>query len=268
MTAHVEAGGSLPLVKGPTTTFEIRIPNLKPESLPLGELAEVLTSLQDALLGLLSDDGKPVVVSLVAIKNHSTGLLCRATSPEAATAYDRLAKAVATGKVDSLPQRSQRGLTKLQTFSAKRGKVLQFRSRQPRARAPLAILAPETNLFGSRATRFSGQTDLYGKVEKVGGLEPRVVLRLADGHSVNCEADIPTAVQLAQALYKWVGVSGKATWDTTDAQAMTAFRIERILPYQDVPPTEAIARLAKLIGPYWSDVEDVEAEVRKLREFN
>jgi hypothetical protein len=109
-----------------------------------------------------------------------------------------------------------------------------------------------------------GETTLFGEVERVGGAEPKVALRLPDGSSVYCEVTKEQARELGKRLYQPVCVVGTATW-RLPTYIIEAFRLHKVTDYEDTPPSVAISELARVLAPHWADVDDVVAEVERLR---
>jgi hypothetical protein len=152
----------------------------------------------------------------------------------------------------------------MQEFTRHLGKVLELRLPTDRRR-PLAEMTPAIDLFAYTASLLEGETELFGKVERVGGATPRVALRVAEKLAVYCDVSMEIAKELGHHLYSWVGVAGKARWNPFDGSIET-FRVERLLPYEEVPITQAVVRLAEAVGKYWGEVRDVVHEITTLRE--
>jgi hypothetical protein len=103
-----------------------------------------------------------------------------------------------------------------------------------------------------------GETTLYGKVERVGGKTPTVWLRISDSERMICEISESLAIELANYLYQWVSVSGKAKWNVSNYE-IESFEITSInKDYQDMPLNEALSHLSQEIGHYYDNIDPVE----------
>ena len=83
-----------------------------------------------------------------------------------------------------------------------------------------------------------GGSSLFGVVEDVGGVTPRIVLRIPPDERVTCEADEELCKKVGARLYEHVVLEGNATWDANTGELL-AFQAERLGSYQDVPIAEA-----------------------------
>lgn len=246
---------------------EVKIPGVLPETIPARELAEMLVALETAIvgaMGLTPDEqlAEPPVVSLVGIRRGSTSLQLL-KSPRVLRAYTRLATAVAERDVGSLPPRAREGTRLLARVVERRGIEVQFRDPLQRRRV-IGVIRPDTDLFAASTAPLKGETTLYGKVERVGGATPRLRLQIEDGRTISCDISRALAKELGKRLYEWVGVAGTAEWNPVDL-TVESFRVERVLAFQDPHPTEAFERLSEELAGAWDDVDDVVAEVTRLR---
>jgi hypothetical protein len=112
--------------------------------------------------------------------------------------------------------------------------------------------------------RLRGETVLFGRVERVGGVEPKVRLRISDHESVSCHISEELAKRVGNRLYNEVGLRGQATWDAVDFELLY-FHAEELLSYQAGPITAAFDALAGAVGGAFDSVDDVEEFVGALR---
>jgi hypothetical protein len=238
--------------------MEIRVQGLRPEDVSVSDLAKLLTAAEEAILGAIEGQGDQaqVRVSLVRISRHSTGLHFATPTPRVVRpAFVQIAEAVRGSKILPLTSRSREGIRGLEDFSHRFGRVLEFRLPEEGKRTrPIATITPASTLFAYTADLIEGETSLYGKVERVGGSTPRVVLRVAEKVTVHCDVSEEVAKELGHRLYTWVGVGGRAKWSPYD-HSIESFRVERVLPYVDTPITDAVTKLGALIGEYWTGVD-------------
>lgn len=107
-------------------------------------------------------------------------------------------------------------------------------------------------------------TSFFGVLERVGGAEPRAWIRPDSGDRIICRLpeDRILAKELAQHLYKEVGLSGRAIRDLRDDELVELFVEE--LTFVETSVTESFERLRGVMGRYWSDV-DVMSVIREER---
>ena len=107
-------------------------------------------------------------------------------------------------------------------------------------------------------------TTWFGVLERVGGAEPKAILRLDSGERIGCTlpGDLGFAQRLAKYLYLEVGISGRAVYNQATGEIVKLFAEE--LTYTQTKETVAFAELEKAMGRYWADV-DVMALVREER---
>ena len=109
-----------------------------------------------------------------------------------------------------------------------------------------------------------GETILYGKIERIGGTEPTVRLRLGEKEVLTCKISQPLAIELASYLYQWVSLNGKAKWNVRDYTVET-FEITNFNKnFQDIPLNETFNRLSREMGQYFDDIDPV-TYVQKMR---
>lgn len=126
------------------------------------------------------------------------------------------------------------------------------------ARGTIATITSETPITTEESLCITGETTLYGKVERIGGKIPKVWLRTSDSEIIVCEISESSAIELAGYLYQWVNVFGKAQWNIANYKIET-FEITGInKDYQDMPLNEAFAHLSQEIGHYYDNIDPVE----------
>jgi hypothetical protein len=122
----------------------------------------------------------------------------------------------------------------------------------------------EQEYFSKKPAHVDGETVLYGKVIRVGGVEPRVELKPLVGQILSCATTVEIAIQLANRLYQQVGVFGHATWDQEKLE-IQEFRISRVLAYEKKPLTHAFKLLREVTQKEFDVIEDVDQYITNLR---
>jgi hypothetical protein len=232
-------------------SFSIRFDGggLSPKSVRLGELAEVLRSVEEALAAIMGLPPEEVVVGLIGVKNASAGYLCSLPSLEASRAFDTWSQAIDTEDFSAVPEATIEPSKKILSFVRRKNCIAELR--RANATRPVAEMTPDTIIVPSKLKPLVGQTTLYGYCQRVGGVAPRLWMRLADGTAFSADVvSEPLARTIGRHLYEWIGVSGRAKWHVA-TKRMLEFKVDDLLPY--VGPDGAkkgMMDLAKLIGPH------------------
>ena len=138
---------------------------------------------------------------------------------------------VKTRSCEGFPSRGIAGLEVIASFTSRRKCRAEFWQGEQTIGEPLAVM-DETFAEGlPERQKVSGETVIYGKVERVGGVEPRVRLRLSSHDSISCHLSESLARQVGGRLYEEIGLKGKATWDAGD-YSLLYFHAEEVTPYK------------------------------------
>ena len=251
-------------------TFEIKISRagVNPENLKIGELAELLESIEESIKPLIFKENpelsdEQVVIGLTDIQTGSVRYKFKGNLPAIMLSWTILTSAIAEGNFSKLPLKSIKSLKKIATFSKKNKCSIEFYT-ENKPTSP-AIIHPDTTIEIPAGRYLEGTTTIYGRVESVGGRQkPRVFLSLPKPPSLHCDVSEEMAIKLAPRLYTWVGVVGRATWNTDD-HSIEAFEIEALTPFEDTPLSEAVKELSKVTGKSWKEEKDVIGAVKRLR---
>jgi len=103
----------------------------------------------------------------------------------------------------------------------------------------------------------SGETDIYGRVEEISS-DQQTLIKLVSGEKIRCHHNGKVK---AEFLYKEVGVSGSAEWNTEDLR-LESFMIEDIWEIGDFP--KEFQGLRKILSNVFR-IEDVDRYVRDIR---
>lgn len=244
---------------------QIQGDGIHPGTISASDLAVVLSSLEKSVIPVVLVDHpgvrrEDVFLGLVEVTSKSVGLGFRPSDRQLIVpAIEKWATAFDSGDFSDLPR---------ECFDASTQLVRLAKDRRYR----LGLGLNGTRLLQIHAdTRISrdikhlkGSTVLYGTLEDVGGLEPRIVLRLDDGRRLSVKVNKERATEIATRLYSRVGLSGVATWDRGEKSLMD-FQVTGIEPYKETPIRKAIARVGELLSPYYADVSDVTRYVDEMR---
>ena len=254
------------------TVFQLRFTGggVTPETVSAGELADLLLAAEAAIVGValhrnptLNPDD--IVVGLVGIENRSLGLKFSSPIPDIiAPAYEELTTSVRSRSFRGLASKSIRGIRVIAEFTTSRKCRAQFWNGTEAATTPLAEIAEgfEKSLPESQFIR--GETTIYGKVERVGGVDPKVRVRLSEHEVVSCYLNQVLAKELGKRLYAEVGLRRQATWDAED-HSLVYFRVEEFLPYREGKTASAFDELRAACGGAFDTVRDVVSWVAEER---
>lgn len=239
---------------------------INPASIKAGDIANVLLSIQSAIEAYVFKqhpeiDQEQVVIGLTNIRPDSIDLEFSSPIPDIVTeAFQRVGGAVATNDFSLLPNASFVALDELASFNRKHKCNTDFVIRNG-SRKIVATITPETRF--QKPKRLNGITTVYGKVIRVGGRTPRVMIGLLNGKTLFCETKQDIAESLGSKLYKTVGLTGKAFWDSS--LNIEDFTIQEVIPYEDKSFGEAIRILSESASSYYDDVADVDRFISEMR---
>lgn len=256
---------------GLSTVFEISLSGegIYPESLRASELADILKSVEKTITSVAYQKDPSLnldefIVGLVQIEKGSAKLaFASSQSVLAKSSFEDVTEAVSKGKVYTLPNEAIEEVGKMADFSKKKGCVIEFRPEL--GKEPTAFIEPDIDLGLQKIPSYSGDTVIFGKLERIGGATPKARLRISDHEVVSCSLSHDLAKTLAFKLYEYVGLSGKATWNSA-TWSLVSFNVQSITDYEDGSIKGAFQELADAAGDAWTDVSDVTAYIRSLRE--
>lgn len=244
----------------------IKIRNVPPDRIAIEDLITLLENYGRAVRKL-SKRIAPITISLVGIDKGSTILETTSNQfneyTEAYMTFTQEVRLVVSGqtmkgRTDPDIEEVAGYIKRLVDLARMRNLEIEFDDEKGN---PLVEITPESPLPSTRVVE--GMTELYGRVERAGGVEPHIRLRLPDGESIRIDADAQTVKKLGERLYETVVLKGRAKW--TLYGDLIEFHITDILPYEGPPSPEDVMKLSEKLGRFWQDVDDVEEEIRRLR---
>jgi len=256
---------------GLPTVFEISLSGegIYPESIRASDLADIIKSIEKSVTSVAfqkdpSLNLEEFIVGLVQIERGSANLAFASSQPSVAkTSFEEVSEAVSERKVYKLPNEAIEEVDKMAKFSKKKGCVIAFRP--DLGQEPTAFIEPDIELGLQKMPTYSGDTVIFGKLERIGGAKPIARLRISPHEAVSCYVSFDLAKTLASRLYEYVGLSGKAKWNS-ETWSIISFNVQSITQFEGGSIQEAFQELADAAGDAWSDVEDVTSYIRSLRE--
>jgi Fe-S cluster biosynthesis and repair protein YggX len=250
-------------------TIQIRFAGggITPQTIKSKDLAEIASSFEQSIIEIILQQnpsliGNEIAISLVQIDEGSAKFRFISSIVLGTIAFTTLTDSISTNQFDNLPPRALEVIRTISKFTQVKNCVAEFRSNL-QSNEPLAIINPETQKSLPKVHFINGETTLYGTVEKVGGAEPRVVLRLSGKETISCETTPDIAKNLGKRLYEFVGVQGRAKWQYGQT-VLESFKINEILEYKESPIVSAMKELATIVQPHWAKkgANELIAEIR------
>ncbi len=252
------------------TTFELRLKgeNIEPSTIPIDELGGILRALSDVLTSIAAEQNptmnpKDLVVGLSTIEHGSLSLNFKANHVSIAlTAYSLMAFSITTRNFDLLPSKALEGINKIVRYGV--DKKADWELYDPSESQPIAAIPHLQNIDVLNIACIKGETDIYGKIIRIGGVDPVVRLMLDTGIELSCACSEQFAINLAPKLYRTVGLHGIASWHIRTNE-LVKFRATELLPYDPTDLISAIKQLRERVGYAFEDIEDPVAYYRELR---
>lgn len=209
------------------------------------------------------EESEELIIGLAQVVDESIGFAFTSNQPEIArSAYTELTTATSNRLFRSLPARSLEGLRTLTSFSRQRNGRTQFWNGGER---PILDLPPEFGIEVPAPEYQRGETVFHGKIERVGGVRPRVRLRVSDRQIVYGDISEEQSRELGSRLYSHTALRGQATWDAQDG-AVVYFRVEEILHHERGKASAAFEELRQAAGGAYDQIEDVDLFAHRVRE--
>ncbi len=240
-----------------------------PETIRAKELADMLANIEESLTTIILKENPDVnieelIIGLVEVGKGSAKLRFQSSMQAIAlAAFAMLSTAIDTNDFTKVPIATIKSVKSISDFTRKRNCVAEFRAHAD-SEQPLASITPSTEIAIPEAYQLTGETMIYGRVIRVGGIAPKAVVKLSDRQTVYCDVKENLAKEMGYRLYTWVGLSGYATWNVGD-YSLESFKIEKVTDYEEYPISKSISELSSIIGKHLKDKIDVVSIVSELR---
>lgn len=241
--------------------------DIKPKAFSAKEIGAIISALEESVKALAkarnpSLDDEHLKISLVEVRHQSAGFKFHPSVVEMAKAYIELAQHVEDGSLEKLPLRSLLPLREIQRTIIKKGNCVgAFIS----GRTRISTLDASTNVKLPVDIGIVGETVLYGRIERVGGSEPKIALRLNTGVLLSLDVTEDLAKQFASNLYTNVGLVGEATWSVENSE-IVKFRVLGLTEFEGGRVDVLMNNLRGLVGYFWDEVENVDDYLNALNQ--
>jgi hypothetical protein len=247
--------------------------DVSPDTVRASDLAEFLVHFEKAVLEtvLARKDITPevaeheLIISLVAIEQGSDALTFVLTG-EAMSGVSLLSQAHLSHDYSGISPKAQDALHRISTQASKNSWNVEF-VKDERHNIQETIISEDDPVPPPNIVTAQGDTTIYGRLMRVGGVSPRAMLAMPDGSYLYIDLTETMAVTLAskERLYQDVGIEGTATW-RVDTWELMHFKAKRITDYQ--PHKNNLVRsfesLAEVAGDRWKDI-DIEQFIAEMR---
>jgi hypothetical protein len=243
-------------------TFEIKFTGngVHPTTVRFKELSDILSSLEDAIVGVISDkhaDLKPedILIGLTMVEDKSLGLFFKSTYTAAVTSSMLLlSNAIANNDYSELPTKSFESLRRISHFTQRRNCEAHFISFSGNMEKTLAILSPKAEIKRFSGSTVIGDTSIIAYVVRAGGKEPSVGVILPNEQAITCNASIEIVRSIGPHIYKWVGLTGKAIWNESD-YSLKDFTVKEIRPYEGRGSEKSLNELKEKFGQFFDEID-------------
>jgi hypothetical protein len=246
---------------------------VSPETVRASDLAEFLINFEKAVLttAMASKDFIPessdaqLIFSLVSIESGSESLIFALTS-EFTYGVSLISRAHLSQDYSTIPFEAHQSLHEISKQANSRSWAVEF-VEDKKLSIPLSVISADTPFPAPKTVTVQGDTTVYGRLIRVGGVKPKAMLELPDKKYLFIDLSERMAVVLAskERLYKDVGIEGIATW-RVDTWELIRFKAKRVTQYQphknDI--VKSFEALSETVGDRWDniDVEQLIAEMR------
>lgn len=249
-------------------SIEIRLrgEGIKPGLVKSHELAEILAAIEDFVIAesmrrepnLRKED---IVVGLYEIADESVGLRFRSSiAAIAIPAFAAASQAVAAGHFEEIAPQSLKPLQMISGFTKRHNAIAELKAQG--VKTPIAEITASTVI--PQEPKIYGQTEISGKVIRVGGKSPKAMIELQDGTVLYCEVPVELAIRMGHRLYETAVFSGFATWNASTLD-IEEFSISDMVELPSISPTDSLLGLRKYFRSAFFKERDVESLAALLR---
>ena len=237
--------------------------NISPEKVSLRVLSRIFEYVEATLSPVIHRDhpelsSEALYLSLVQISEGSSVYAFKPSHPEyALPAYQKITKSIAADDYTDIPLESIDVIKDMIGFTKQLNCETHFYQSLNAMEQPLATLLPTTVITVQDSEYIKGETVIYGFVQRVGGTDPRVRLKIPNQRTISCSVNQQLAKEIATRLYDTVGLFGIATWNIHN-YSLERFEAKSLTEYRDVPVTQAFRELSEKASHHFDGIDPVD----------
>ena len=238
---------------------------IKPGLVRSKEIAEILEAVEEmavaeALRADSSLNRDDIIVGFYAIEDKSIGLNFKTTfAAIVISAFVSAAEAIEKKDYEYLSPQSLNSLKTISSFSKKHSCEAIIGSG---SLEEITVISPSTEI--PKPSYIYGQTEILGKVIRVGGKTPKAMIELVDGSTLYCEVPEEIARELGHRLYALARFEGYAKWDSKTLD-LEDLKINSVKEFPNKDPWDIVGELSSLVGERFSNIGDIDEFVSSLR---
>ncbi|NJO55608.1 MAG: hypothetical protein HC834_03760 [Rhodospirillales bacterium] len=265
--------------KKPSADFVVRMvgSDIRPWAVPLRKLTSAMSAVQRLIeqrddFAEEEDEaaGKNVPLQLLDIKSGSAAYRVSSAMPaETLSILSTTGHQINSPKSVDWTSATLSSVKELSEVAKALGCVIEFR--QPgegrTLGGVLAKIEPDTYDKVSSAVFVTGDTSVYGKIERVGGkTEMHCGLTVPEQHRmIICKVDgAELTRELGQFMYQFLVVNGMATW-VRRGSFLRSMTIRSYDPPKSGSITDALEAVYQAGGSAWDEVDDPDAAITQMR---
>ena len=238
---------------------------INPSKVTANEFAKIVSSYENALLSIVKTDNsinKNVeFISIVGVKNESLTIEAEPHTKEVKEAANRINTAIKNKKINRLPFSVVENLEAIQSFVIKHQCKAILNGIEGVETAEINV---DSDIKVSDSLYFSGETTVYGKIIRIGGSQPKVRILLDNGKYISVVSSKENVKELSPNLYSRIGIKGIGKWKKENNE-LVEIKAKSFVILSDLPLTDRLKGLSKLIGKYWVNIDNPDDYVASLR---
>lgn len=212
-----------------------------PYSVRASDLAELITSFEEAVLSMAADSGNfdleepddDAEISLVSI-GEGSNILGLAVSPIVRPSAINIIQALMDGDFRNIPTRCYLNIKNIYRQVVKLGWILEIKGERD-FDFRVASISKDHPIPELKRRIARGGTNIYGTLIRLGNNKPSARIKLSDRTTISVEMTYQMVKDLEsrKRLYHVVGFEGDATWAVEEDWKIIEFHATRIIGYQD-----------------------------------
>lgn len=249
--------------------IEVKGPNIEPSTLSVRDLADLVVAIETAVNSVARQrftelSKESIQLSLTSIKkgNSADIRLQPSLRNEQFKALSLFSEGVAQDSFYNLPAKSYESALQIVKICKRINAFVEIKSNWTKDPS-LVTFSPHTSLTKPERPYVEGETVLFGKILRAGGVKPTLVLKSAES-TITVRTNEDTAKEVARHLYTNVGIKGVGKWDA-ESNELIDFRAISIDPYEGGSVVDAINEASEIAGKYFEDIDNVVDYISRLR---